>query len=82
MSDVKDITVTVQVKAEELVDACIKALVEGGTLVEVVRCCVCKWCLDGDEHEHWCNGFGSPARLVTLEDYCSRGEEKHETKKQ
>lgn len=78
MSDARPITVKIEVQAKEIIDACIKAIVEDGTLVEVVRCKDCKWCLDGDEHEYWCNGLGSPARLVTLEDYCSKGDWKDE----
>ncbi len=56
MADAKNVTVKVEVKAEELVDACIKALVEDGTLVEVVRCKDCKHRPykddDGDVYPH------------------------------
>ncbi len=36
------------------------------------RCEYCRYCLDEDEYEHWCNGWGSPARLTGLSDYCSK----------
>lgn len=47
-------------------------------LVEVVRCKDCKYCVVVDEHEYWCNGFCSPARLVTPIDFCSHGVNKSE----
>ncbi len=31
---------------------------------EVVLCKDCKYCLQTDEFEYWCDGFCSPARLV------------------
>ena len=43
MANADDIKVTIEVKASDLVEACIKALVEGGTLVEVVRCRECRY---------------------------------------
>ena len=39
----------------------------------VVFCKNCRYCLKEDEHEYWCTGFCSPARLVTPDDYCSHG---------
>lgn len=47
-------------------------------LVEVVRCKDCKYCVVEDEYEYWCNGFCSPARLVTPIDFCSHGVNKSE----
>ena len=43
-------------------------------VVEVVRCKDCKYCLQTDEFEYWCDGFCSPMRLVRKEDFCSHGE--------
>lgn len=42
----------------------------------VVFCRDCRYCLHDDKYTHWCNGFCSPARLVSLDDYCSRGARK------
>lgn len=42
----------------------------------VVRCKDCKYCLQTDEFEYWCDGFCSPARLVRKEDFCSHGKAK------
>ena len=52
----------------------IKKMLDEHDIVEVVRCRDCKYCLNGDPHELWCNGHGSPARLTTNEDFCSHGE--------
>ena len=41
---------------------------------EIVRCKDCRYYSDDDEYEHWCNGFGCPARLTTPDDFCSRAE--------
>lgn len=48
--------------------------VPAADVVEVVRCKDCKYCLQTDEFEYWCDGFCSPARLVRKEDFCSHGE--------
>lgn len=40
---------------------------------ELVRCQYCKYSYEKDEFERWCNGFGSPARLVRKDDFCSHG---------
>ena len=42
-------------------------------VVEVVRCKDCKHCDMVDENERWCLGWGSPARLVAPDSYCSHG---------
>lgn len=42
-------------------------------VVPVVRCRDCKAALIEDEQEIWCTGLGSPARLVAVDDFCSRG---------
>lgn len=42
MAAADNIMVKIEVKASDLVEACIKALIEDGTLVEVVRCKDCK----------------------------------------
>ena len=41
--------------------------------VEVVRCKDCAYHDEVDEHELWCMGNGYPARLVTPDEYCSKG---------
>lgn len=41
--------------------------------VEVVRCEYCEYSHEEDEFERWCYGFGSPARLVRKDDFCSHG---------
>lgn len=43
MAAADNIKVKIEVNASDLVEACIKALVEDGTLVEVVRCKDCRW---------------------------------------
>lgn len=45
-------------------------------VVEVVRCKDCKHCDMVDENERWCLGWGSPARLVAPDSYCSHGTRK------
>lgn len=42
MAAADNITVKIEVNASDLVEACIKALTEDGTLTEVVRCKDCK----------------------------------------
>ena len=70
MADARNVTVKIEVKTEELVEACIKALVEDGTLVEVVRCKECKWWRDTD---HTCREWGGASpRLANA--FCSEGE--------
>ena len=39
----------------------------------VVRCKDCAYLDEVDEHELWCMGNGYPARLVTPDEYCSKG---------
>lgn len=39
----------------------------------VVLCRDCEYCRKEDEHEYWCYGFCSPARLVRKDDFCSHG---------
>lgn len=41
--------------------------------VPVVRCKNCAYHDEVDEHELWCMGNGYPARLVTPDEYCSKG---------
>lgn len=43
--------------------------------VPVVRCKDCKHCVKAGTYELrlWCQGHGSPLRLTTADDYCSRG---------
>ena len=41
--------------------------------VPVVRCKDCAYLDEVDEHELWCMGNGYPARLVTPDEYCSKG---------
>lgn len=41
--------------------------------VPVVRCRDCKHCMKADRYELWCQGHGSPLRLTTADDYCSKG---------
>lgn len=41
--------------------------------VPVVRCEYCEYSHEEDEFERWCYGFGSPARLVRKDDFCSHG---------
>ena len=48
MAAADNIMVKIEVKASDLVDACIKALTEDGTLVEVVRCKDCKHLIEKD----------------------------------
>ena len=45
-------------------------------LASVVTCGECEYCIKKDEHELWCNGFCSPARLVRKDDFCSHGKAK------
>ena len=40
---------------------------------ELVRCEYCEYSHEEDEFERWCYGFGSPARLVRKDDFCSHG---------
>ena len=42
-------------------------------VVDVVRCEYCEYSHEEDEFERWCYGFGSPARLVRKDDFCSHG---------
>lgn len=43
------------------------------TQPEIIHCKECRYCINSDEYEHWCNGFGCPARLVLSDDFCSKG---------
>lgn len=70
MAAADNIMVKIEVKASDLVDACIKALVEDGTLVEVVRCKDCKHRDDDD----FCTGRGYPNALVPDDGFCDKGE--------
>ena len=40
---------------------------------ELVRCEYCEYSHEENEFERWCYGFGSPARLVRKDDFCSHG---------
>lgn len=42
-------------------------------LQPLARCENCKYCRKEDEYEYWCYGFGSLARLVRKDDFCSYG---------
>lgn len=78
MDAADNITVKIEVKASDLVDACIKALIEDGTLTEIVRCKDCKWydltdpCGTLTPNAHRCKRV---TRLWIEDDaYCSYGE--------
>lgn len=46
----------------------------------VVLCRDCRNCGKVDDWEYWCFGLGSPARLVTPEDWCSKGKKRQEVR--
>ena len=56
-----------------VLDECDIADASAADVVEVVRCKDCKHCDMEDENERWCLGWGSPARLVAPDSYCSHG---------
>lgn len=62
---------------EDLTCGDIQGLMEkmqpASNIVEVVWCKDCIHCDMVDENERWCLGWGSPARLVAPDSYCSRG---------
>ena len=72
MAAADNITVKIEVNASDLVEACIKALTEDGTLTEVVRCKDCKHnSLKRMSGNVFCDlGMG----LSQLYDFCSKGE--------
>lgn len=74
MASADNVMVKIEVKASDLVDACIKALVEDGTLVEVVRCKDCKHRDDDD----FCTGRGYPNVLVPDDGFCDKGERRED----
>ena len=71
MAAADDIKVKIDVNASDIVEACIKALAEGGILVEVVRC---KNCKHRDAENGFCEGRGWPMQLVPDDGFCDKGE--------
>lgn len=51
----------------------VETIAEQYEFVRVVRCEYCEYSHEEDEFERWCYGFGSPARLVRKDDFCSHG---------
>ena len=66
MAAADNIKVKIEVNASDLV----KALIEDGTLTEVVRCKDCKHRDDDD----FCTGRGYPNVLVPDDGFCDKGE--------
>ena len=78
MAAADNIKVKIEVNASDLVEACIKALVEDGTLVEVVRCKDCKYYEAWRENDGcYCQRFSAdPYEYLPMQDddFCSQGE--------
>ena len=82
MAAADNIMVKIEVKASDLVEACIKALVEDGTLVEVVRCKECKFWGESltEEERNECDVYADLVCTywmsdgLTMDDFCSKGE--------
>lgn len=72
-------TVLVEVPVKEIVGAVIEQLVEGGTLVEVVRCKDCKY------HDGECVGMvycpNKVGGWVSEEFYCADGERRDDERR-
>ncbi len=66
----------VTIDFEQLARDAVDAELKRRDLVSVVRCRDCKHAREVDEWEWWCSGFGFPARLVTADGYCYKGEKK------
>lgn len=75
MAAADNIKVKIEVNASDIVEACIKALTEDGTLVEVVRCRDCK---HRDAEKGSCEGRGWPMQLVPDDGFCDKGERSEE----
>lgn len=60
-------------RRQQEVDILLLRAIPAADVVPVVRCKDCKYCLQTDEFEYWCNGFCNPARIVRKEDFCSHG---------
>ena len=59
----------------ERAEAVADRLIKSGRVVQITYCEDCDYCTKEDDFEYWCNGWGSPARLVRPRDYCSRAKE-------
>lgn len=86
MASADNITVKIEVKASDLVDACIKALTEDGTLTEVVRCKECKFWGESltEEERSECDVYADLVCTywmsdgLTRDDFCSKGERRND----
>lgn len=59
--------------AEEPAEVVADRLIEAGVVSEITTCDECEYCSKVDNWEYWCNGWGWPARLVSPDDFCSKG---------
>ena len=74
MDAADNITVKIEVKTSDLVEACIKALTEDGTLTEVVRCEDCKHRII-EPNDDWCECTGCD---INPDGFCEEGERRED----